>query len=1596
MKLHFLRLNVAPSTLFVSLLFATFGTCLAQDTIDTDEDGMSDVWENANFGNLDQGPYSDPDGDRLVNLLEYRAELDPNIADFEGRAGELYAEKWNGIAGSGLEDLTGSAAFKDLAHEATFLTSAETAVDVDENYGRRLRGSLIAPVTGSYTFYIASDDSSELWLGKSESKFTRYRVASVSGVTAYQEWTKYSSQKSSLIQLVAGQKYYFEALMKEGSINDNLSIAWTYTDDSGLTAGQPTITVIPGRLPDANSTVVLESYTPDPDDMDDDGLPDAWELTVGLNSGDNGRIHSYDGSYADPDNDGFNNYEEYLTGNDPFVAGGNFGYVRRDIWTGINGTDLSSLTSSAAFTQAADSSEYISSALDFASEGNKYGQRVSGSIVPTHSGNWRFWISGDDSAELWLSDTWKASGKRRAAYLTSKVSQNTYDTTPSQESALIPMQAGQPYYFEILHKEFKYADHLSLAWAYDSPNWALATLGSTASQSSTASGGEASRAIDGNTNGSYSNGSVTFTGNAQNSWLQVDFGQIRPVNRVVLWNRTNGTTGERLSNFRISILDVSGTVLVSEDFFPPGTGSADSSFTWDLDSPVNGSSIKISLLGLNNTGNGILSLAEVQAFEWFAESIRQIVPASVLRTQTPDSDDADGDSLPDAWELQYALSPSDNGSSDINDGEYGDPDGDGVPNLLEYINGSSPVSANGVIGELTRETWKNLSGGTIYEFEREPTYLYPADVKDTATRWTFANRGDYYGERLRGLLTATETGWHTFWIAGDDEARLSISTDSRKFQKRAIASVGDGSFIFNTRNTTAREYDKYPSQQSAPVYLTAGNQYFIEILHSELSGGDHISVAWKTPAGSQESLPFSVLSSFLYDVDDADDDDLPDSWESQYALDPYDNGSIDRGREGALGDKDGDGLNNREEYLLGTNPHDTDSDQDGLDDFSEARNLGSDPNTADSGLGTILSDFAGSSGNVVSGDWLTGPNETLLSLDRRGTVTWPFTLGQTGINILEVLATAQGNTWAGTPLTIDVTIVRSSDSKRWFVGTFPVYDNYGEPAQVLAILPHLAADSYEAEISVNNVSESRNIRIDRVRILDAAGTDANNNGIADWLENRVAESNGVLSGNSSAVSPACVEGIARDVSLSWLQAGSTNIALTPGIDDRWFANVDLPSDGSSLTTTAWFEDGTFSMNAPVSWSPTNVLSGGSITVRAGDSLRLTAHPGTSPDTGTVAISGLAIPIDTTADTPVVQAFESSNWALASKGSTAGQSGTVASGVASRAIDGNTDGTYLNNSVTATSNAENSWWEVDFGQNRAIDRVVLWNRADGKRKRLSNFRISVLDEYGMEIDSEDFYPPGTVDIIETSLTWELDSPLNGRFVRVSILGLNNLGDGVLSLAEVQVFPPDSYTLDATHTAVGGQVTTGTMTVNVVEPDFGPALGIRTDRWRDWLLPDVKYELPLEFDASMKAFETGPYEGGHRLNISTSSDKEVNVVARTEAGSTVAAVGTVDPYLIGETYDTGYVEILDTLADGSTHGRISVVADRLPPGGYIEIQIWAGGAQFLDGTSLTTLSATDFDANGVAYLDIYYPSQTATSSFCQYTRLYDADGTLLTSY
>ncbi|GAB5404041.1 MAG: hypothetical protein Aurels2KO_22720 [Aureliella sp.] len=83
----------------------------------------------------------------------------------------------------------------------------------------------------------------------------------------------------------------------------------------------------------------------------------------------------------------------------------------------------------------------------------------------------------------------------------------------------------------------------------------------TAKQSSTSYNGVAARAIDGNTDGNYENGSTTHTETQDEPWWELTLNKAAPVDRVLIFNRSDNSLQDRLKGATVQLLDTDRNVV---------------------------------------------------------------------------------------------------------------------------------------------------------------------------------------------------------------------------------------------------------------------------------------------------------------------------------------------------------------------------------------------------------------------------------------------------------------------------------------------------------------------------------------------------------------------------------------------------------------------------------------------------------------------------------------------------------------------------------------------------------------------------------------------------------------------------------------------------------------------------------------------------------------------------------------------------------------------------------------------------------------------------------------------------------------------------
>src|SRR5260370_41704284 len=149
---------------------------------------------------------------------------------------------------------------------------------------------------------------------------------------------------------------------------------------------------------------------------------------------------------------------------------------------------------------------------------------------------------------------------------------------------------------------------------------------------------------------------------------------------------------------------------------------------------------------------------------------------------------------------------------------------------------------------------------TVAKYPKRPYTLRALTAFDSGNQ----NLGDNYGSRIRAYLTPPASGAYVFSVASDDNSQLKFSAGTNPATATVIASVPGA--------TAYQAWTTYSSQQSAPIALTGGARYYLETLHKEGGGSDHVEVAWTGPGLSGTNV---ILGSFLTPVDLKYPPDLP-------------------------------------------------------------------------------------------------------------------------------------------------------------------------------------------------------------------------------------------------------------------------------------------------------------------------------------------------------------------------------------------------------------------------------------------------------------------------------------------------------------------------------------------------------------------------------------------------------------------------------------------------------------------------------------------------------------------------------------------------
>jgi hypothetical protein len=121
-----------------------------------------------------------------ISGVELWKEEITNPAPACAATGTILREVWTDVAGRSVSDIP----LSRVPTATSQLTSLETPADRGDNYGTRVRGYVCPPVTGNYTFWIAGDDGTQLWLSANDTPGGKVKIA-YSDWTSWRQWTKH-------------------------------------------------------------------------------------------------------------------------------------------------------------------------------------------------------------------------------------------------------------------------------------------------------------------------------------------------------------------------------------------------------------------------------------------------------------------------------------------------------------------------------------------------------------------------------------------------------------------------------------------------------------------------------------------------------------------------------------------------------------------------------------------------------------------------------------------------------------------------------------------------------------------------------------------------------------------------------------------------------------------------------------------------------------------------------------------------------------------------------------------------------------------------------------------------------------------------------------------------------------------------------------------------------------------------------------------------------------------------------------------------------------------------------------------------------------
>lgn len=469
---------------------------------------------------------------------------------------------------------------------------------------------------------------------------------------------------------------------------------------------------------------------------------------------------------------------------------------------------------------------------------DNWGSWTPGYIEPPETGNYTFWLYGDDETQLWIttdaSDPLNPAKRQLISHVPGYTGIREWTKFPEQRSAPVFLEKGKQYYLEVLHKDGTGGDALGLGWQTPSGRderpmqtfYFQPTLNTT--DPTVVNGPYAAPILP--------PGATDFTiYDGMQVMLFADINLTPPYTVAWRWNAAD-LPGETQTYYRFRARTTDNGAQIRVRVNGIEYGPLNLTVQADATAPTVASAM---VVPLNPTQIQVVFSEEVTAASATASGNYTLSSGSVQ------SATLQGDGRTVLLKTSLML-PGQVHTLTIT----------GIQDMALPANTIANTQTNFVIAEgaITFRSWGFSRPDGIDPLRRWSNHYatnssYASDkfieervITNTSYAWNLAPERQNFTAQMIGYLTPPETGYYKFAIASDDHSILYLGTSEQRSSKRQICFYDGSTGQWNTGQQLA-------NQQSALIYLEAGKPYFIEAVHRDGTGGDGVSVFWQTPSG---------------------------------------------------------------------------------------------------------------------------------------------------------------------------------------------------------------------------------------------------------------------------------------------------------------------------------------------------------------------------------------------------------------------------------------------------------------------------------------------------------------------------------------------------------------------------------------------------------------------------------------------------------------------------------------------------------------------------------------------------------------------------